>query len=234
MSYILDALKKATTEREHLRGSIPHLNAQPVRAGQPHEPSSDAASRKGWLIAAAVLLVVSVLAAVAWRLTAPPGSAPAAQLVADADRPARSPSPMAAQSAPAATPAPLPATPATAVMPPPLASPPPKADDTAPAVRADRPQRGPAVPAQPPALPPPPAVAPPREPATALLPLPDTAPKLVVSGATYSESPAYRMLIVNGQVYREGESPAAGVKIQKIGPRAAVVQHDGKSFSLKY
>ncbi len=234
MSYILDALKKATKEREHLRGSIPHLNAQPVRAGQPHEPSSDAASRKGWLIAAAVLLVVSVLAAVAWRLTAPPGSAPAAQLVADADRPARSPSPMAAQSAPAATPAPLPATPATAVMPPPLASPPPKADDTAPAVRADRPQRAPVTPAQPPALPPPPAVAPPRELATALLPLPDTAPKLVVSGATYSESPAYRMLIVNGQVFREGEQITNELRLEKIKRNTSIVIYKGQQYQLNH
>lgn len=231
MSYILDALKKATTEREHLRGSIPHLNAQPVRAGQSHQPSSDAASRKGWLIAAAVLLVVSVLAAVAWRLTAPPGSAPAAQLVADADRPARSPSPMATQSAPAATPASLPA---TAVMPPPLASPPPKADDTAPAVRADRPQRGPATPAQPPALPPPPAVALPREPATALLPLPDTGPKLVVSGATYSESPAYRMLIVNGQVFREGEQITNELRLEKIKRNTSIVIYKGQQYQLNH
>ena len=69
---------------------------------------------------------------------------------------------------------------------------------------------------------------------SSLPPLPNTAPKLLVSGSTYSDNPAWRILIVNGQLFREGESPATGIKIEKIGVRAAVLQYEGSSFLLKY
>ena len=61
-----------------------------------------------------------------------------------------------------------------------------------------------------------------------------TLPPLVVSGSTYSDNPAYRMLIINGQVYRDGEFPAADIKLQQIKPKSAVLSYKGNIYTLNY
>ena len=232
MSYILDALKKATVEREHLHGSIPNLNAQPVRANLSQQSGVDVAHRRGRLTAAMLLFAACAVvagAAVVWRITSTSAKAPLVPVTAVAEPGDRHSSPVAALSMPA------PAAPADPVMPPPFPSasaPPPRAADALPAAKATRPQPATARPEASPLTPKPSSVSLPALPA--LPALPDSAPKLVVSGSTYSENPAYRVLIVNGQVYREAESPAAGVTIKSIGARAAVALYDGKEFLIRY
>lgn len=229
MSYILDALKKATTEREHQRGNIPDLSAQPVRGPPDHDSASGVGLQRKWLIAAALMLAASVMAALVWRLlpvqhaeSALPLSLPAARAVVTVPTvpvPVPGLNPNTALSAPP-------------VMPPPLPRPSalPKPADQALAANVNRAQSASAGAVPMASL----AIAADNRKTPPLPALPDAAPKLVVSGSTYSDNAAYRILIVNGQVFREGESPAAGIKIEKIGARAAVLQYEGASFSLRY
>lgn len=49
-------------------------------------------------------------------------------------------------------------------------------------------------------------------------------PALVISGAIYSDSAASRFIMVAGQVVREGDAAAAGVVVERIGPRSAVMR----------
>ncbi|WP_287469547.1 general secretion pathway protein GspB [Hydrogenophaga sp.] len=59
-------------------------------------------------------------------------------------------------------------------------------------------------------------------------------PALKVSGATYASNPALRMLIVDGKVLQEGQDIAPGLKLETIGPRAAVINHQGQRLRLTY
>ena len=59
-------------------------------------------------------------------------------------------------------------------------------------------------------------------------------PAMVISGSTYSDNPAYRMLIINGQVYREGEFPAAGLKLEQIRQKSALTSYKGQAYILPY
>ncbi|MEY4980465.1 MAG: hypothetical protein RLZZ352_2735 [Pseudomonadota bacterium] len=59
-------------------------------------------------------------------------------------------------------------------------------------------------------------------------------PALRLSGATYAQNPALRMLIINGQVVHEGQAIAPGLLLESIGPRHAVLQHQGLRFKLPY
>ena len=225
MSYILDALKKATADREHRQGNIPDLRTQHVR-GQPHHATAIGLGpwRKRLIAAALLLLATSVVAIFAWRMSSVqtlervlPSSSPAVDVVAT------QPTVFSLSKTNAEMPT-------VAVMPPPLPSAPSKSADMAPALTSNRTQRAPPASA---ALIAPPPVSSATQ-ALQLSPLPDNAPKLVVSGSTYSDNSAHRILIVNGQVFREGESPVTGIRIEKIGLKAAVLQYDGKLFLLKY
>ena len=225
MSYILDALKKATADREHRQGNIPDLRTQHVR-GQPHHATAIGLGpwRKRLTAAAALLLATSVVAIFVWRMSSVqtlervlPSSSPAVDVVAT------QPTVFSVSKTNAEMPT-------VAVMPPPLPSAPSKSADMAPALTSNRTQRAPPASA---ALIAPPPVSSATQ-ALQLSPLPDNAPKLVVSGSTYSDNSAHRILIVNGQVFREGESPVTGIRIEKIGLKAAVLQYDGKLFLLRY
>jgi len=59
-------------------------------------------------------------------------------------------------------------------------------------------------------------------------------PKLVISGSTYSDTPAYRMVIINGQVFHEGEKIAADMVLQQIKPNAMVLDYKGQRYSMPY
>ena len=49
-------------------------------------------------------------------------------------------------------------------------------------------------------------------------------PAMTVGGSVYSDSAASRFVIINGQVVREGEGAAAGVTVERIGPKSAVLR----------
>lgn len=81
-----------------------------------------------------------------------------------------------------------------------------------------------------------PAPAPERLPTLAELP-PDVQrelPKLTITGGVYSENPAQRMLVINGQVFNEGGEPAPGVVLVQIRPRAAVLKFRTTRYTVAY
>ena len=59
-------------------------------------------------------------------------------------------------------------------------------------------------------------------------------PPVQISGSTYSDNAALRMLIVNGKVVQEGQEIAPGLKLETIGQRSAVLNHQGMRYSIGY
>ncbi|MBP6901632.1 MAG: general secretion pathway protein GspB [Burkholderiaceae bacterium] len=82
---------------------------------------------------------------------------------------------------------------------------------------------------QPPAPPAAAATSRPAPPALASAPLPPL-PPLQLGGGMYSEQPSQRLLIVNGQVLREGDEVQPGLKLVQIRPRSALFERDGQRF----
>lgn len=228
MSYILDALKKATIEREHQHGSIPDINAQPGRSQPNHKLASRAGLGGKRLMTAAAVLATSIIAAFFWRVSFQSAPVRAVPLNVPAERMT-----VTTPSAPSPSLDPNIEVPALPVMLAPLPSALSKSGDLTPSTSSSR-QTQRASANAPPIAPLAVAAGTQSPSRSSLPPLPNTAPKLLVSGSTYSDNPAYRILIVNGQLFREGESPATGIKIEKIGVRAAVLQYEGSSFFLKY
>jgi general secretion pathway protein B len=216
MSYILDALRRADAERE--RGTVPGLHAKPLT----HEalPEAAPARRVPWLpIAVGSGVAVLGLAGLAWWLR----PAAVATPVVPAAVIAAAPAPVTVPPAPAPAPVPAaPIAPVVVVPPPPAAAPAPKpaaAKAERPAKqekpeKAERPEKPAAKPAPPPATP------------FAQLPpeVRSQLPPITVGGSIYSDSPASRFVMINGQVVREGEPAATGVVLERIGPKSAVLR----------
>lgn len=57
-------------------------------------------------------------------------------------------------------------------------------------------------------------------------------PKLTVSGSTYSENPAYRMVILNGQVFHEGDKPVADLMLEQITAKTVIFNFKGYRYSV--
>lgn len=280
MSYILDALKKATSEREHQRGGVPDLYAQPVRTQgvntAPHKASETpklllaaglfaaivtglawhhfgalsvsetqalstlalASARANLPIAASITQPASPLAPTA--LVAPKVQTAQPEQVAPAAAENQAIQAVAASTTATFKPQP-PAIPRIAVVSPVMPSPLP-----VPAVANDKSELNKPELKQRPFVKPPatrestlpmvasPLVTPAQDTTVKLLPLPVTAPKLLVSGSTFSDNPAYRMLILNGQVYREGDSLGSDLRLDQIRLKAAVVSYQGQQYSLVY
>ena len=233
MSYILDALRRADSERE--RGAVPSIHAQPVPLGSAEAEAQHRTSRTlVWVSAGlAVLLVASLVWQMMGRDTAPE-PAVAAQTVA-------TPTPPIA--------APAPAPPPVSELPPiesvPVAAPasavPPRAQPAAP---ARKPVQAVAAASRPTAVRP---VAQTAAPASATAAesrvlsaseLPDEVqrglPTFVVGGASYSQNPVNRMLIVNGQVFREGDKLAPEVSLEQIRLKEAVLVTRGYRYRIVY
>jgi len=212
MSYILDALRRANSERE--RGSVPTLHANPGPADLAADDDEEAehrapvrsVSRPTWPLAAGAAVVVAALAAfLFWQRTPEPV-------------PASAPAP---QPLPPTTPQPIPQAPPAAVATVPLSVPPLEAQ-------------------APPPVPPPAALpaapAPQRIPTQAELPeaLRRQLPQLTTGGAMYSDAPANRMLILNGQVLHEGEKLSPDLVLEEIGLKTAVLVFKGQRFTISY
>lgn len=231
MSYILDALKRADAERERERGQVPGLHAQTNHAITPAEQTGVPWKR----LALPMVLSLLVLGSIGWWLarsasTAIPAVMPANQ--------AQNMAPLAPVAMPDAA-VPHPAMSPIGGMPGLPAATNPKVKDrtgTPPTAQAS---------IRPPANSTPKSVTPnaaapvqasPLPPALAALPdgVRASIPKLVLSGSVYSINPGQRMLIINGQVFHEGSSPAADVTLERIGPQAAVLNFRGTQFTLPY
>ncbi len=59
-------------------------------------------------------------------------------------------------------------------------------------------------------------------------------PRLAVGGAIYSETPADRMVILNGQVFHEGDKPAADTVLEQIRLKSAVLNFRGQRYEISY
>jgi general secretion pathway protein B len=241
MSYILDALKKADAERARDAAVVPDLHAQ-SDAGASRLPSHGIAGRGlGW--AAATLVILAALTW--WRMGAAPDApdapaAPAVSVAPVAPLPPQPPATRLAEPAPPAViapapaaPAPLPAATATAPAAAVVVAPP--APPAPPAARAAAPPRAAALPARAPVAAAPAASAA-RVPLLAELPADVRAqlPTLAVGGSVYSTHAASRMVILSGQVFREGDKPADGLVVEQIGLKSTVLSFRGQRFELKH
>ncbi len=255
MSYILDALKKA--DAEHERGSVPGLHSQPL--GQVDD-DEDTASRRPvppamWLVAGAGICLIAVLS---WQLlsrpavpTPEPAPEPAvAPMATTAPPPDQHTQPARADSMPAAVEQRAPQAP--------LAVTPPQAPaERPPAVAQHAP---PPAPAMPPATPPAAVVreaharataqatqtvpkpatqaAPPATRVPTMSELPDDIkrdlPQLMIGGAMYSDTPSSRMLIINSQVFHEGDQPYQGLVLEEIRLKSAVFKYRGYRYAINY
>ena len=243
MSYILDALQRAEAERE--RGHVPGLKSQLV---PPARRERATATLRPWHAVLGLALVFVMLGIWWWAGSgevAPAASAPVIQ------------QPEAAVVAAPAPAAPLPAStnipertapqPVQPILAPPRPAPvaPAAAPVAAPAAPA-APAKGatPAAAAAPPAAPSTPPPTPPSKPAPTNKTVPSfgelTAearaqlPAVNVSGSTFSQNPALRMLIANGKVVQEGQDIVPGLRLETIGPRSAVLNHQGLRYSIGY
>ncbi|MCC6070099.1 general secretion pathway protein GspB [Massilia sp. GCM10020059] len=219
MSYILEALKKAQAERE--LGSAPTIHAAPVHAA----PVRAAASRKPLLVGlGAGALIAGVAAFAVLRQSAPPPPQPQPMVVATAPAPQ--------QPVVAAPPAPPVAEAPPAPKPPVAAA---KPSEPKPQPRPER--------AEAPARPDPAPVA-----AVAPAPVEDSAPPLgqlpeaiqrevpqiAVGGYIYSANPADRLLLIDKVLRREGEEVAPGLVLERLLPKAAVMNYRGYRYRLPY
>ena len=236
MSYILDALKRAESERE--RGVVPGLHSQSVPLSRPVAGSRVVAKPLMLTVAA---LGLALLGTLVWRLLSPVAPANTAS-VGTASAPTGSQIVTATPTIPTTTPA---ATSLTITALPPSPPPPPLAK-AIPAKQADKstppaaklkpePQQEPKQPLVAMAVPPP-APASPRIVPIGELPadVRQTLPKVVISGSTYSDNPAYRMLIINGEVFREGDKPTPDLQLEQIRVKAVVLNFKGLRYSVAY
>ena len=226
MSYILDALRKADAERE--RGSVPSIHAQPSFAGA--RPAGPAPASRMWIVVTVIGALLALVAAMAAYLLF--GRSPASEVAKPAAPPTSTVA--AAPAAPAAsTPAPVTVAPALPAPPPPVrkaraapaASTPPAATPTASA-------------SAPASTPRPPPTAKTEERIYTLDELPDDIrrqlPALSVGGSMYSPTPASRLVIINGQVLREGEHITPDLLVQQIRLKSAVMSFKGYRYTLAF
>ncbi len=203
MSYILDALRRADAERQ--QGQVPGLHAAPAGAAADSPRSGRSV---WWWLALALLLGLAAGAALQWwprPVVVQASAAPATAAAAAAALP-----PQAVPSAPEPAPVALPIVVSAAPVPlvdvkpaPPLAAAPVSA------VPASQPVAASSRPLLLAALP------------------PDQRrqlPPLVPGGSVWSDSAASRFVILDGQVLREGDTVTAGVVLERIERKTAVLR----------
>ncbi|MET0961450.1 MAG: general secretion pathway protein GspB [Noviherbaspirillum sp.] len=207
MSYILEALRKAQSERA--RGAVPGVDAQPVPTIVERPPM-------GGVVWAAAGLALLALCAVLFWLRPWAGSE------------AGAPPPAARQpEAPAAQPAPVAAPPAPKIAAVPEAPP-------APAPSRSVRRMGEAAPAEtaPPAF----APVPERIALLQELPaqIQREIPPLAINGYIYASSPADRSVLINNRLRREGDQLADGLVLEKLLPREMVLNYRGYRYRISY
>ncbi len=250
MSYILDALRKADSERE--RGEVPGLHAHPVMPTGDDTPGSHVNQK---LLLAVGVLTALLLLTLVWLMWGRGASQP--------DRPPMPPD-QARLGAPAGVPMPphdgstaarpqagepgmAPAMAQTAPSPtpglyPPAMAPQPAVDTATPATPKTT---LPSVSAEPAANTAPrkaTAAASPKPAEDAkvyrLMDLPESVrrdlPTLTIGGAMYSETPSNRMLIINSQVLHEGDKITADLTLEEIKLKSAVFRFRTYRYLVSY
>ena len=226
MSLILDALRKADAERE--RGSVPSLHSQPVASTSASTPRRHTVRPNGLWIAIGV--AIGLAGAATWVMLgsgAPKTSAPSKL----------DPTPPVA----------------AIVAPPPVTGAPVAGATTSPgAARGDaQPVAAPAPWRQPEErkdvraeakggtqAPQAASVAPVEAPVVSREQLPSNIrselPQFAVGGSIYSNNPAARSLIVNGQLYREKDRLTQDLSLEEIKLKAAVFSFKGYRFEVLF
>lgn len=253
MSYILDALKRAESERQ--LGSVPSVYGEPLPIARSEEPVP--LWRRPWSWIAAGLLVATAIAA-AWTQTSQheaPHAVPDVAQVATSQR-----------SAPEAVPqSPLAAHDTKGAI-----STPVKKKEAGEKVRAVKKVTA-AAPKEKPKAPEKPLVAAKVSPANSianrepvqssttqakapnaapvqpqavdtdlalLRDLPESIrrgiPSISVGGYIYSPSPAGRSMLLNNRLVREGDQLASGLTLERMMPKEAVLNYQGQRFRLPY
>jgi general secretion pathway protein B len=59
-------------------------------------------------------------------------------------------------------------------------------------------------------------------------------PRLAVGGAIYSDTPSARMVILNGQVFHEGDKPAADTVLEQIRLKSAILNFRGQRYEVAF
>lgn len=210
MSLILDALRKADAERE--RGAVPGLHAQPVPPLSVEPPAPESARPVLWIVIGATVGLASAFGVYfAGRESQPVPVAATAVAESPAATVTEPIAPRATPLAPVAAPAPWPAKESRSAAKPPADA---RADSKAETVAS--------------AAPPP--IAREQLPADLRAEL----PPLAVGGSMYSTTPANRTLIIDGRLYREGDQVAAGLTLEQIGLRSAVLGYKGHRFEIRF
>lgn len=57
-------------------------------------------------------------------------------------------------------------------------------------------------------------------------------PPLAMGGSVYSAQPSARIVIVNGQVFQEGQTLAPDLQLEQIRPKSAVFSIRGQRFEM--
>ena len=218
MSYILEALKKAQAERQ--LGNAPTIHAP----ASSHTVAVTRSSRNPLMIGIVAGAIIVALGAV-FLLR----------------QPAPAPAPVVAQAAPAPVAVPVPAPVPAPVAPPKPAepvkrkeAPPPPKPAPKPAPRPEPVEAAPEAPR--PVLV---AAAPaPEDNVGPLQSLPDAiqreVPKVTFGGYIYSPNPAERLLLVDKMLRREGEEVAPGLVLERLLPKAAILNFRGYRYRVGY
>lgn len=235
MSYILDALRRADSERE--RGAIPGLHTQAVPVAAADAEADVRPSPWKWLIVAAFIVLLGL---VAWlwfgRAEAPEPAALSASARPPLVTPPATVAPVAATAPPPVAAASIPAAAATTAGTPAASAP--SARKPAPAVATRKLPAAATVASVPAAAKTSAKASEPEARVSALSELPEEIrrelPALAVGGSIYSKSAANRMLVINGQVFHEGDELAAGLTLEQIKQKAAVLKFKGYRYEITY
>lgn len=258
MSYILDALRRADSEKAP--GTVPGLHSQPTAASATPVPRRRRTRPLVWILGGGAIGLLATLTL--WFVTRPPSTplatvgtpAPVANSPAPAANPGAQPAAPAA-SAPAASPtAPVVSQPAAPAEPvggatdsaragtvdpmtpvaPPAPWPSPKAAGANTAAAAP----GAATAKQPPAKADKAAAQPPVVPIVLRDELPANLkaelPPLAVGGSMYSSVAANRTLILDGRLVRENERLTPELVLEEIRLKSAVLRYKGQRFEIRY
>jgi len=239
MSYILEALKKAQAERQ--LGNAPTIHAPAPsyaapRAGQGVQRRYLAFGVGVVVVAAAMTLLWPRLAGeppVRLAAVTPPAAVPATAPVATPAPPAAvipAPAPIV-RPAPAPAPAPAPVAEARPVRVKPAPAP---VVSTASSSPQPSPQQREAAPAHATVAPQPVG----DDQLRTLQQLPDTLqreiPKVAFGGYIYSPTPGESLLLVDKMLRREGEEVAPGLVLERLTPKAAVMNYRGTRYRAAY
>ncbi|PZO10434.1 MAG: hypothetical protein DCF27_02005 [Lysobacteraceae bacterium] len=228
MSMILEALRKSEAERQRGRAPGLFVEQRPARTRERSVPVW------AWGLGA---LLVAVLLAWGWREWSRPAPDPLAAPVAESAVPT-TPAQITEPSGPAPTePGAMASITLTPSPPPPRIEPMPataQATRVEPAPALQPPPAAVAAPAAPAAVAPPPADALPYVPGLAALAASERAalPPLKLSMHVFSDDPAKRFVILDGQRLGQGASPAAGVVLEEIRRDGLVLSVNGQRLLL--